>query len=346
MKKIILSAAFLAVSFVSSAQALAPIYDGFNYTVGEGLITEPFAMAGTEGNGRWSLQNTSNTTNVDVVAEPNWNSNVLSTTQGNAISFKGSGADPQLLFKDASGALVKVTEGSIYSSLIFRITNLSDVNEDFYFYSLADGNSTETSTSYYAQIFIQKIDNDSFYIGTNRKNNSTPVFDTNTAYQINTDLFVAIGYDFNTATASLWVNPPFDGVQPTATLTDNDTGDGGITEIDRLRITASSNARTPGLTMDEVRAGLSWTDAVPTQNTLTTPKFIKENVIVSSPASGIFTISGNNALTIDSVEVYNTLGQTIFAQNGDNRTIDLTSASHGLYFLSINGSNDFIKVMR
>ena len=96
-----------------------PLYEGFaNYTIGDKLIlmnNSAVVNAGTSnadgiGLGSWSITPSSNITDdVLIVASPTWTNTVLPAASGNAISFVGSGIDPELKFTNT-------TSGSLYSS--------------------------------------------------------------------------------------------------------------------------------------------------------------------------------------------------------------------------------------
>jgi hypothetical protein len=95
-----------------------PLYEPFNYTVGDKLILMNNAKDHGIGLGSWSITPSANTNDdVTIMASPTW-TNLISpaSTSGNAITMVGSGVDPELEFTDA-------TSGNLYSSFVFTATD-------------------------------------------------------------------------------------------------------------------------------------------------------------------------------------------------------------------------------
>jgi Secretion system C-terminal sorting domain len=54
------------------------------------------------------------------------------------------------------------------------------------------------------------------------------------------------------------------------------------------------------------------------------------------PAQNILQITIKNTMTIDSLQVYNNLGQLVLDENGANQSVDVSNLSSGSYFIKIN----------
>ena len=85
-----------------------------------------------------------------------------------------------------------------------------------------------------------------------------------------------------------------------------------------------------------------------TTNTYTTtiqalanPSFTFENefVLYPNPASSTLSIQAKNQMTIQSVEVYNLVGQLVIAVPNATQTIDVSNLETGTYFIKVNTAN-------
>lgn len=85
-----------------------------------------------------------------------------------------------------------------------------------------------------------------------------------------------------------------------------------------------------------------------TTNTYTTtiqalanPSFVFENefVLYPNPASSTLTIAAKNQMEVQSVEVYNLVGQVVIAIPNATNTIDVSNLESGTYFIKVNTVN-------
>ena len=271
---------FTLISLTSFGQSTLPYYEPFNYTVSSNL----------GGQGNWVNLNSGDEV---LVNSGNLSYTGLQASTGNSVIFSSNGFDPQQTITNQS-------TGIVYSSFIFKVTDLSTLTNanGGYFLGLA-----QTSTSFAATVWL-KTNGVGFQIGINK---STGVADTQylpTIYDINTEYFVVIAYDLGTTkTASIWVNPSSSdlgiAVAPVAS-TSTTTGTTNRTAIDRVFLRQDSGTETPTIIIDELRVGLSWSDVTPSSTPTPT-------ILVSGPLTGMnyitgtgpspeksFTVSGSN----------------------------------------------------
>ena len=105
-----------------------PLQESFiDYTVGDKLFIMKNGAATTltansaVGLGSWSVTPSSNITDdVTIVTSPTWATTVIPVASGKAISFVGSGLDPELKFTNT-------TSGSLYSSFLFTAADVTSI---------------------------------------------------------------------------------------------------------------------------------------------------------------------------------------------------------------------------
>jgi hypothetical protein len=74
------------------------------------------------------------------------------------------------------------------------------------------------------------------------------------------------------------------------------------------------------------------------QNVLSIQNFVFENefILYPSPASDILNISSYNQTEIESVEIYNIVGQILIAIPNTTTSIDVSNIETGTYFIKVN----------
>ena len=349
-----------------------PLYESFaDYTIGDKLIlmnngvsTSNPSNFGT-GLGSWSITPSSNITDdVTIVASPIWTNAVLPAASGNAISYVGSGIDPELKFTETSS-------GSLYSSFVFSAADAATivsasaaasaatppstvpagVDPDkstptgIYSFSTENVIAGVSTTEYSASVMFRKIigTTNKFNLGLSKSNNASECIWGPTEYDFNTQYVVVISYekigdaDALNQVANLWINPTSNSVIPAVTLSQNNPMT-SITRsrIDRIKLLQASSTSTPSIIIDEIRVANNWGQALGGAATLTVSD-IKKSVIKIYPnpvSNGKFYIDSNINLEKD-ITIFNTLGQQVQKSKASNEGIDVSYLSKGTYFVKI-----------
>ena len=340
-----------------------PLYEGFaNYTIGDKLIlmnNSAVVNAGTSnadgiGLGSWSITPSSNITDdVLIVASPTWTNTVLPAASGNAISFVGSGIDPELKFTNT-------TSGSLYSSFVFNAVDAAttvastttDVNYSTptgFFSFMALSPSTVTPGSFnndYASalMFRKNIASGKYNLGLSKSSDSIECDWSATEYDFNTQHLIVISYEnIGDATATnqvakLWIDPNTNTTPlPPPTLTQsNPTTSVSRDHIDRIKILQAASASTPTLIIDEIRVANNWGQALGGAATLGLVNNSISNLsIYPNPVTNgkLFITSSSNLEK--EVVIFTTLGQQVLQDKTVSEAINVAALSQGTYFVRI-----------
>ena len=353
-----------------------PLHESFiDYTVGDKLILmKNGASTGVSTNqgtglGSWSMSNSSNITDdVTIVTSPTWTTTVIPArlAADKAITFVGSGIDPELKFTDT-------TSGSLYSSFLFTAADVTTIvtaqaaadadagsavtlpsgidpakSTPTGFYGFA--NETDP-TSYASDVFFRKVIGDAasttankFNIGLSKTNNSAECVWSDTEFEFGTQHLIVISYENigdATATnqvANLWIDPA-STTQPSATLTQS----APLTSVtrsnlDRIKILQASSSSTPTLVIDEIRVANNWGQALGGPSTLGVAKLDLSSLKVypNPVTNGKLFISSANAVE-KQVAIYSILGQKVLDTKTTNNTeINVSKLAKGTYILKIS----------
>ena len=365
-----------------------PLYESFDYTVGDSLIvmknganTAIVENPGI-GLGSWTLTPSNNiTADVTIVASPSWTNSVLPAAVNNAITFAGSGIDPELKFTNTSS-------GSLYSSFVFSATDPLDTKTPFAsllvastttdpaystptgFYGFlsesTDPITSVVSTSYASDVMFRKnIATGKFNLGLSKSNSSTDCVWSPTEFDFGTQHLIVISYENigdavdTNQVANLWIDPAT-STQPAVTLTQNNpiSAVDGITpvkitrsNIDRIKIVQASSSSTPSLVIDEIRVANNWGEALGTTSTLgLLPKVAVESqcTVYPNPVSNgkIYISSPSNSQK--QVAIYSILGQKVLdTKTTNNAEINVSKLAKGNYILKIteDGKSDAKKLI-
>ena len=334
-----------------------PLYENFSsYTVGDKLILMNNGAsaaipenAGT-GLGSWSITpNTNITDDVLITASPTWTNTILPAAAGNAISFVGSGIDPELKFTNT-------TTGTIYSSFVFNavdapatiIASTSNTNYSTPtgFYSFSSDNVDPTTllitTGYASDVMFRKnMVTGKYNLGLSKSNSDVECVWSATEYDFNTQHVVVISYENigNTDTllqaAKLWIDPT-STTQSTATLTQNNpTTPVNRDHLDRIKLLQASSSSTPTLIFDEIRVASTWEQVLGAPVMGIANNSLSELKIYPNPVS-----NGKFYITSDSdseknIIIYNTLGQEVLQTKSINQSINVANFSKGTYYVKI-----------
>ena len=358
-----------------------PLYEGFaNYTIADKLILmnngASSALPANQGTGlgSWTITPGTNITDdVTIVASPTWPTTVLPVASGNAISFVGSGIDPELKFTNT-------TSGSLYSSFLFTATDATSINTA---QAAADAIATaaglptpvtlpsgidpnkstptgiysflsETTdpatgivtTGYSSDVFFRKVFGtpNKFNIGLSKSNNGEEFTWSSTEYDFGTQHLIMISYenigdaDALNQVANLWINPTTTTLPiPVPTLTQNNpTTSVSRDHIDRIKILQASSSSTPLTIIDEMRVANNWGQALGAASTLgiTSVKTSELKIYPNPVSNGKLYISSASNLEKE-VVIFNTLGQQVLQAKTITEAINVTSLNKGTYFVKI-----------
>lgn len=257
----------------------------------------------------------------------------LASSSGNKITFSEIGIDALTRFNN-------VNSGTVYASFMFKVTAFQtgsspDVADGGYFAALAG-----SSSSYDARIWVRPNPDTSgttFDIGFGHES-FNPTF-TSSTFDLNDVIFVVMGYNMDTSTTNIWINPDassFEGTIPAATITTTD--DNPPSAINTFIIRQDSDRETPFIEMDELRISTSWAEVTPKDNTAS----IVENSIDGFAAypnpvkNGKLTISSKTS-DVKNVSIYNVLGRKVFSEtiSGTSKQLNISSINSGIYILKV-----------
>ena len=334
-----------------------PLYENFaSYNIGDKLIqmNNGASSANLEnhgtGLGSWSITPSTNITDdVLIAASPTWTNTVLPAAVGNAISFVGSGIDPELKFTNT-------TSGNLFSSFVFNVVDApvsiiaSTTNPNYStptgFYSFSsDGIDPTTSavvTNYAADVMFRKnIITGKYNLGLSKSNNGDECVWSPTEFDFNTQHIAVISYenignaDPLQQVANLWIDPA-STTQPAATLSQNNpTTSITRTNLDRIKLLQASSASTPTLIIDEIRVANNWSQAIGGAALGMINNSISSLSIYPNPVSnGKLFISSTSNLEKE-VIIYTTLGQQVLQDKTISEAINVSNLSQGTYFVKI-----------
>ncbi len=268
-KSVILLAAGMASASLYALPDYEPFADatgngGPSYAVGANLIGQTDALGQT-----WYIASPTSATQPKIVAG-NLSYTGLPTSQGNSVSFGGSGESARLNLSSVVGS------GTLYYSCIINISSAPSGGSGGIFFAGFNnslGSQSTTPTTVATRIYGKGFGS-TFQLGTSKSSSTASdwVFDS-TVRNVGDTVFVVGAYTFNTATtsddvATMWINPnPSDLGAATAPAYTLQTSSGGDITLGQIAsfLLMDRNANELGGTMDELRIGTSWADvtAVP-----------------------------------------------------------------------------------
>jgi hypothetical protein len=346
---------FICALLFAVGQSFAQVYmfEPFDYApIGNSLLSP--AVNTNSGTGTtWNNYSSGSPEDMLIADQPGWALDQAFdlNPQGNAVSWKGGGEDGELKFATEAEP---VNSGSIYLSFFievigwdtttggnspsiyrhtgFGINDNGNNGSSLFFgpgtaantFQLGYGNSDSQNTSNPDVVFIP-TDYTYVDIGTDADNANAKQF------------FIVIKYTFDgNGNGAMWVNPAVNTTEPTPDITHTATNKVRDRFISVL-LQASSNARTPQTTVDEIRVAGSWEEATG-QPALS----VADNVLSSkfkvypNPANDVITVESKN-INITAVSLYSVLGKQVLSglQLKNNR-LDISALSKGVYFMKIN----------
>ncbi|WP_250433253.1 lamin tail domain-containing protein [Hanstruepera flava] len=290
-----------------------PLYDGFAYANGSALTDAP----------NWEV--ISGTSDEILISSGSLSYPGLAGSTGNKASFDGGGIDNAIMFSP-------ITSGTVYTSFIFRVTDLSTVSD-------TDGGYFALLGNYDARLWVipaTPLQGGAQYnVGLGYNSSSADIIDSE-LHDINDEVFVVMSYETSTGVMNAWINPDsadFEGSAPAVTLTINDPA--MATSISQFGLRQDSTSETGFMDVDELRIGTSWAEVTPL--TLSTAEYTSSsfNIYPNPVTSGVVNITSASNETIG-VIVYDILGKQVLTTEIANNILNVSSLKAGIYILNIN----------
>ncbi len=279
-----------------------PYSESFAYTVGSALGTSQM----------WSSFNTGD--DVAAVAGSLNYSGVTST--GNSVLLSGAG-------KECTSPFTSTTAGTLYAAFLLNVSDLAlmvDGNAGYFAGLCGTG-----SADYKGRVFVKRIGTQ-YSIGFDIAGSTTNV--ETTLRNVGDIVYVVIGYDFDTNSLGLWLNPTA-GAAPTLFV--NPTTP--LTALGWFTLRQDSDANTPTVQVDELRIVTSLTDLGLTLGV--SQNSIKGLKVYPNPVSNgtLFIETTTNATK--NIVIYDVLGKQVLNATAVDNAINVSSLKAGVYVVKI-----------
>jgi hypothetical protein len=309
------------ISPVCEPSSGLPLYEGFVYTDGETLNSQ---ANWTGINGGDDILVTAGSLSYPGLAASN----------GNSVSFAGSGMESKL-------EITPVSSGTVYSSFIFKITDqsaITDLTDGGYVAALAADDS-----SYNVRLWVHPNPDASgtTYDISITTLSSSPTFSSST-YNVGDNVFIVMSYETVTGNIKGWINPAsadFEGSEPTADFTE--TASSPSPFIDRFILRQDSNGETPAITFDELRLGTTWSQVTPKTLSISQVEATDFNVYPNPTSTGFVNITSKTNDVIE-VAVFDILGKQVLNNTVNNNSLDVSTLRTGVYIMKISQNGNTI----
>lgn len=305
---------FLLTGSLAFAQISYPIHEPFNYDANSNL----------GGQGLWVNANSG----VEVtIADNGLSYSGLAASSGrSAVVTPGSGIDPQYITGE------DITAGTIYLSYLVNINDMpATFTSGGYHIGIGKG------TTFGSTVWIKPgTSENTFNIGINKRTTSAATVYHEDDFNLNQTLLVVVSYDFTSHTAKMWVNPAANTLglanEPTGFLL-AETG-ANVSASNMFFIRQGGANDTPGMIIDEMRYGLSWSSVTPSG-----PLSVKDNnidglKIYPNPVTrGSFQIS-TDANGVKDVVIFDVLGKQVVKTVTEN-TVNVSNLTAGVYIVKV-----------
>lgn len=265
--------------------------ENFDYPVGTLLTSQG-----------WNAHNAAGNNPIQVTSPGLAYSNYPPSGIGNAVTLISTTASAEDVHKN----FLEQNSGSVYVAFMVNITDAQETGT--YFLHLGP---TTISTLFKGRVFVQRDTSNNLAFGVS-KTSPTNVAYSAYNYSYNTTYLLVLEYTFNTGSTTddevnLWINPIISSTEPPADLTQTDTGLDAVNlgSIALRQGTPSAGISSPGLILDGIRVGTTWSDVV--TGTVTYPPSISNISYDPLPATQPFDITCDVTIasgTIDSVKLY------------------------------------------
>ncbi|WKW47069.1 T9SS type A sorting domain-containing protein [Myroides sp. JBRI-B21084] len=318
MKKIYTLITLVAATLVANAQATLPVYEPYNYTAPGALQTQTGYTAMNSGD------------DVAIVAGNLTYTNLPAST-GNKVNFAGSGIDTKY-------DITLTNSNTIYYSFLVKVNNISaatDANGGYF------GGFGDSTTAFGATVWTKRVDDNTFKFGSEvRTATAAGTTWTTSDYNVGETYLVVGSYTFvagaDNDVAKLWINPTLGTTtEPTATIEDQWTANGDLSQILHFFLRQDSPAETPDLDIDELRIGTSWADVTPIDNSASTKENSIEGLnIFPNPANDVLNITSNSTAE-KNVQLFDLTGKKVLDVTTVSQ-INVSTLKAGIYVAKIN----------
>ena len=258
------------------------------------------------------------------------------TSTGNKVAIVAGNTE------DMNKSLPSPFTTTAYFSVILNVPNTTGLtNVVAGDYSMAFGAGPVTATSAGTLVgrlhFKAGATPNSFNIGlVNTSGTGTAPSFLATEYPVNTPIFIVMKYTIATNTASLFVNPALNTVEPAASLT-NATGTfAAPTQISNivLRQGGSATIGTGNVEFDEIKVSDNWA-YVASGVAATQKNEIAGLSIYPNPATDgqLFVTSSSNVQK--NISVFDVLGKQVLKANVTDQAINVSNLKSGIYFVKV-----------
>ena len=242
------------------------------------------------------------------------------TSAGNAIAFSGAG-------KEGYTPFTPTTEGTIYTSFLMKVTDLSNVTTDgsFTYFAVMAG---EAPSDYNARLYW-KLVGSQYQLGLDDAT-STENY-TTTSYDVNETVMVIMGFDYSNNMLMAWINPTLATLTASTPPTLSKTLDTAPQDpFAGFLIRQDNDTRTPSITFDELRVFTQISELMSVRETVAS-----EFAIYPNPLTGnTLNITSANGAQMN-VAVYDVLGKQVINTKTVNGTINASGLPSGVYIVKI-----------
>lgn len=254
---ILVAFSFVLLTGILCAQATLPVYEGFNYPVGNLLKNDGWTSTGSNAASPVQIEDIS----LTYAGLPG------STGKKVKLLNASNAEDPGF---DIVATGNQTEASSIFGSFIINVTNEGNTTGDYIFHFCSSG---PTSGDFHSRVFIKKGSAaGKFLMGLRNQNNDTIVWDT-VERDISVPLFIVVAYDFvpgeDNDVSRIWINPALgQATPPAADVTANTvTANTDLASAGRVNLRQGSASTAMVVEFDELRVG-SWTDVTPSASSV------------------------------------------------------------------------------
>ena len=261
-KSLLLSAATAVMAL--SAQAETYLSESFDYAVGD-----------LYGNGRWVKYGKKTSAPLQVVDSPLSFAGYQNSAAGKAVVVtQESGEYDQVIFRDSGST---AAGGTVYYSALINVSQLPSGSRTAAFMALTGSNALDDSQfgdamagSEGAGLFAQ-ASGEGFQFGVSRNvanmgNSKSSVAWADAECELGKTYLVVVKYEIvdgvDNDRISMWVNPTSSSDEPAATVVADEDVAESLADVRgiELRQGSAPMAKTPVLTIDEVRVASTWAE--------------------------------------------------------------------------------------
>ena len=234
--------------FLSVTQAAPLMEEGFNYSLGSALATNPPWAGGagpsvSMGSGSLTL------TNLRATVPP-----------GNLLQI--SGGTSLAVYRNFTGT--PVTNGVVYLAALIRCVQ-APTNNQFIAGLLSSGSTSHNSDSDALDLGVTAVTNGNAFSFRLTSSGSDPST-WRQGLPTNSTHLIVLKYDFGSSQAMMYVDPTPGAPEPASPTLSTETGDDGGSGASDVQVLLLQSSSSPGqgvFQLDTLRAGTSWADVVP-----------------------------------------------------------------------------------